>query len=59
MPQLPMESAIVSDPPGAEVLGTTSESGIIQLLTHNYKWMQEENRMLWNCYFESDKNVKG
>ena len=23
------------------------------------KWTQEENRMLWKCYFESDKKVKG
>ena len=59
MSELPMGSAIVSESPRAEVLGNTSESGIIQLPTHNHKWMQAENRMLWNCYFESDKNVKG
>ena len=59
MSELPMGSAIVSESPGADVFGNTWESKIIQLPTHNHKSMQEENRMLWNCYFESDKNVKG
>ena len=27
--------------------------------THEHKWMQEENKMLWKCYLESDKNVRG
>ena len=40
-------------------LGNISESGVIELPTHNHKWTQEENRMLWKCYFERDKNVRG
>ena len=31
----------------------------IELPTSKHKWTQEENRMLWKCYFESDKNVMG
>ena len=27
--------------------------------THEHKWMQEENKMLWKYYLESDKNVRG
>ena len=46
MPEQPMGSAMVSEPPGQEVLGNTSESGVIELPTHKRKWMQEENRML-------------
>ena len=34
MPELPTGSAMVSKPPGLEVLGNTSESGVIQLPTH-------------------------
>ena len=49
----------MSKPPGPELLGKTSESGVIELLTRKHKWTQEENRMLWNCYFDSDKNVRG
>ena len=59
MPELPTGSAMVSESPGLEVLGSTSESGVIELPTHKHKWTQEENRMLWKCYFESDKNVRG
>ena len=59
IPELPTGSAMVSEPHGPEVLGKTSESGVIELPTHKHKWMQEENRMLWKCYFESDKNVRG
>ena len=33
--------------------------GFIELPTHKHKWTQEGNRMLWKCYFESDKNVRG
>ena len=58
MPELPTGSAMVSESPGLEVLGSTSESGVIELPTHKHKWTQEENRMLWKCYFESDKNVR-
>ena len=57
--ELPTGSAIVSKPPGPEVLGNTSESVVIELPTYKHKWTQEENRMLWKCYFESDKNVRG
>ena len=39
------------EPPGPEVLGNTFESGVIELPTHKHKWTQEENRMLWKCYF--------
>ena len=50
---------MVSEPPGPEVLDNTSESGVIALPTRKLQWTQEENRMLWKCYFESDKNVRG
>ena len=59
MPELPTGTAMVSELPGPEVLGNTSESWVTELSTHKHKWMQEENRMLWRCYFESDKNVRG
>ena len=59
IPDLPTGSAMVSESPGPEVLGNTSESGVIELPTHNHKWTREENRMLWKCYFESDKNARG
>ena len=59
MSELPTESAMVSEPPGTEVLGNTSKSGVIELPTHKHKWTQEGNRMLWKCYFESDKNFRG
>ena len=59
MPELPMGSAMVSESPEIEVLGNTSESGVTDLPTHKHKWTQEENRMLWKCYFESEKNVRG
>ena len=59
MPELPMGSAIVSKPPGPEVLGNTSESGVIKLPTRKHRWTQEENRMLWKYQFESDKNDRG
>ena len=50
---------MVFKPPGPEVWGNTSESGVTELPKSKDKWMQEENRMLWKCYFESDKNVRG
>ena len=50
---------MVSESPEPDVLGNTSESGVTDLPTHKHKWTQEENRMLWKCYFESDKNVRG
>ena len=59
MPGLPTGSAMVSEPPGLEVLGNISESGVIELTTRKHKWTQEENRVLQKCYFESDKNVSG
>ena len=59
MPELPMESAMVSEPPRTEVWGNTSESGVIGLPRRKHKWTQEENRMLSKCYFESDKNARG
>ena len=46
IPELLMGSAMVSEPPGPEVLGNTSESGVIELPRRKRKWMQEENRML-------------
>ena len=54
MPELPTGSAMVSETPEPEVFGKTSESGVIELPTHKHKWTQEESRMLWKCYFESD-----
>ena len=48
-----------SEPQGPKVLDNISESGVIELPTRKYKFMQEENRMLWRCYFESYKNVSG
>ena len=59
IPELPTGSAMVSEPPAPEVWGNTSESGLIELPTLKHKWTQEDNRMLWKCYFESDKNVRG
>ena len=59
MPELPMGSAMVSEPPRREVLGSTSESGVTELPTCKHKWTQEENKILWKCYFESGKNVRG
>ena len=59
MLELPTGSAMVSEPPGPKVLGNTSETGVIELPTHKHKWTQEENRMLWKCYFESNKNIRG
>ena len=50
---------MASEPPRPEVWGNTSESGVIELPTRKHKWTQEENRMLWKCYFESDKIVRG
>ena len=58
MPELPTGSAMVSKPPGPKVLGNTSESAVIELPTRKHRWTQEENKMLWKCYFESDKNVR-
>ena len=59
MSELPTGSAMVSEPPGTEVLGNTSKSGVIELPAHKHEWTQEGNRMLWKCYFESDKNFRG
>ena len=59
MSELPTGSPMVSELPGPEGLGNTSESGVIKLPTHKHKWTQEENRMLPKCYFEIDKNVRG
>ena len=59
MPKLPTGSAMVSELPGPEVWGNTSESGVTELPARKHKWTQKENRMLWKCYFESDKNIKG
>ena len=47
MPESPMGNATVSESPRSEVLGNTSESGVIQLPTLKHKWMGEESRMLW------------
>ena len=58
MPELPMGSAIVCESPRPDVLGNTSESGVIQLPTLKHKWMEEENRMLRKRNFKSDKNVR-
>ena len=54
----PMGSAMMSEPPGPEVLSNTSESGVIELPTRKHKLTQEQNRILWKGYFESDKNVR-
>ena len=59
IPKLPTESAMVFKAPRPEVLGNTSESGVIDLPTCKHKWTQEENRMLQKCYFESDRNGTG
>ena len=59
MPELPTGNAMVSEPPVQDGLGSTSESGVIELPTRKNKWTQEENRMLRKCYFESDKNIRG
>ena len=59
MPELPTGSAMVSESPKPDVLGNTSESGVIELSIHNHKWTREKNRMLWKCCFESAKNVRG
>ena len=45
MPELPTGSEMVSKP--------------TRLHASKHKWTQEENRMLWKSYFESDKNVRG
>ena len=55
IPELPTGSAMMSETPGPEILGKISEPGVIQLLTRKHKWKQEESRMFWKCYFESDK----
>ena len=52
-------SAVVFELPGPEVWGNIFEPGVIELPTHKHKWAQEENSVLWKCYFESDKNVMG
>ena len=59
MLELPTRSAIVSETLGPEFLDNTSESGAIELPASKNKWMQEENKMLWKFYFESDKNFRG
>ena len=59
MLELPTGSAMLSEPPGPEVSTSTSESGITELPTNKHKQAQEENRMLWKCFFETDKNVRG
>ena len=46
MSELLTGSAMVSESPGTEVLGNTSESGVTELLTHKRKWTQEEHRIL-------------
>ena len=58
-PELSTRSTMVSEQHGPEDLGNTSESEVTELPTPKQIWTQEENRMLWKCYFESDKNVKG
>ena len=37
MPELPTGSVMVSEPPRSDVLGNTSESGVIELPTHKHK----------------------
>ena len=37
MPELPTGSVMVSEPPGPEVLGNTSESGVIEFPTRKHK----------------------
>ena len=59
MPELPIGSAMVPESPGPEVLGNNSESGVIELSTRKHKRTQEEDRTLWKCYFERDKNFRG
>ena len=46
MSELLTGSAMVSESPGTEVLGNTSESGVTELPTHKRKWTQEEHRIL-------------
>ena len=46
MPELPIGSAIVSKPPGPEVLGNNSKSRVIKLPTRKHRWTQEENTTL-------------
>ena len=50
---------MVSEPPGPVLLGNISGSEVIELPTRKHKWTQEENRMLYKFYFQSDKNVSG
>ena len=59
MPGSPTGAETVSEPPGPEVLGNTSDSGVIELPKHKQKWTQDENRKLWLCYVESEKHTKG
>ena len=43
MLELATGSALVSETPEPDVLGNT---GVIELSSHNYKWKQEENRIV-------------
>ena len=54
----PTGSGMVFEPPRPEVLGSTSGSWVIELPTRKQKWTLEVNRMLWQCYFESDTNAR-
>ena len=58
MSELPTRSVMVLEPPRSEVLGNTSGSGVTELPTRKHKWTLEENKMLWNCYFKIDMNVR-
>ena len=59
IPELHTGNGMVSKLPELEVLGNTSESGVTELPTRKHKWTQKENSILWKCYFDSDKNVRG
>ena len=59
--ELPTGSAQTSEPPGPEVKGNTSDSGVIEVPTNSkkVKWTPKQNRLLWKCYKESLGNGRG
>ena len=60
MPGSPTGAETVSEPPGPEVTGNTSVSGVIELPEpKKRKWTQAEYRLVWKCYVKSEKEKRG
>ena len=70
MPELPTGSVTVSEPPGSDREGNTTDFGVSSLPTNNnndesertekrLRWTKEVNKIVMRCFYKSDPTTRG